>query len=170
MLIFLNILFGAGLLIAGRQLFWYLVGIIGFVVGVAVASQYFHSSELITIVAGLILGMIFAGMAVIIESTAILLVGFLGGGYIILSISKLLGFGTSTLNILGFVVGGILGLVLIAFMFDWALITISSLIGASLIVESFNLHLSFASLAFLGLLIAGVIIQSAALHRKTSSQ
>ena len=72
----LTLLLGA-LLLVGRKLFWLFVGTIGFVIGIQVATRFFHGSELITIVAGLVLGIIFAVLAIFLESIAI--AGFLGG-------------------------------------------------------------------------------------------
>ena len=58
MLNFLNALFGGALLIAGRKLFWLFVGVIGFIIGAQIATRFFHGSELITIIAGLVLVLI----------------------------------------------------------------------------------------------------------------
>ena len=56
MLGILVIIFGGALLLVGRKLFWLFVGVIGFVIGIQVATRFFHGSELITIVAGVVLG------------------------------------------------------------------------------------------------------------------
>jgi hypothetical protein len=39
MLNFLNALFGGALLVAGRKLFWLFVGVIGFIIGIAVQAS-----------------------------------------------------------------------------------------------------------------------------------
>lgn len=166
MLSFLNAVLGTALLVAGRKLFWLLVGAIGFVIGIQVAARFFHGSELTMILAGLVLGIIFAVLAIFLESIAIGLAGFLGGGYVLLSIAALLGFDRGVISWIAFIVGGIIGIALIAFLFDWALISISSLAGASMIVDAFHFRQATGGLVFLVLLIAGVVIQGSVLGRE----
>ncbi len=158
MLGFLDIIFGGALLLAGRKLFWLFVGAIGFAIGIQVATRFFHGSELTTIVAGLVLGIIFAVLAIFVESIAIAVAGFLGGGYVLLSITALFGLDRGAVTWIAFIIGGLIGLALIAFLFDWALISISSLAGASLVVSGFKFGTETGSLIFLVLLIAGVLI------------
>src|SRR5512142_2345265 len=87
----LDLVLGAILLVAGRRLFWLLVGAIGFVIGVMLATRFFHGSELTMVLAGLVLGLIFALLAIFLESIAIGIAGFLGGGYVLLSMAGMLG-------------------------------------------------------------------------------
>ena len=163
MLGILDVILGGALLLVGRKLFWLFVGAIGFVIGIQVATRFFHGSELITIFAGLVLGIIFAMLAILLESIAI--AGFLGGGYILLSITALFGLDKSAVTWIAFIIGGVIGLVHISFLFDWALIIISSLVGASMVVSGFNFGMATGSLIFLILLIAGVLIQGSELRR-----
>jgi hypothetical protein len=166
MLSFLNAILGTVLLVAGRKIFWLLVGTIGFIIGVQVATRFFHGSELINILAGLVLGIIFAGLAIFLESVAVGLAGFLGGGYIAVSLAGLFGLDSGLLTWVFFVIGGILGAILVASLLDWALILISSLAGASLIIDAFHPGPVLAGAAFLVLLVIGILIQSAAMHRE----
>jgi hypothetical protein len=165
MLGFFDIILGGALLLVGRKLFWLFVGVIGFVIGIQVATRFFHGSELITIVAGVVLGIIFAILAIFLESIAIAVAGFLGGGYILLSISALFGLDKGAVTWIAFIIGGIIGLALISFLFDWALISISSLAGASMIVSGFHFGLATGGLIFIILLIAGILIQGSELRR-----
>jgi hypothetical protein len=166
MLAFINAILGAILLIAGRKIFWLMVGVIGFIAGVQVATRFFHGSEITLLIAGLVLGIIFAGLAFFVEWLAIGLAGFLGGGYILLSLAGLFGFDKGIIAIIVFVVGGMIGAALIAVLLDWALISISSLAGASLIVEAFHLRSATAGLIFFILVIIGVAIQGSALRQE----
>jgi len=165
MLGFLDVVLGGALVLVGRKLFWLFVGVIGFAIGIQVATRFFHGSELMTVVAGLVLGIIFAILAIFLESIAIAIVGFLGGGYILLSISALFGLDKGVMAWIAFIIGGIIGLVLISFLFDWALIIISSLAGASMVVSGFNIATGIGSLVFLVLLIAGILIQASELRK-----
>jgi hypothetical protein len=163
MLNFLNALFGGALLIAGRKLFWLFVGVIGFIIGVQVATRFFHGSELITIIAGLGLGVIFAVLAIFLESLAIGIAGFLGGGYILLSLAGLFGLDRGIVAWIIFIVGGIIGAALIASLFDWALIIISSLAGSSMVVQAFQFGRPMAALVFIVLLFIGIVVQASTL-------
>jgi hypothetical protein len=173
MLGFLDVILGGALLLVGRKLFWLFVGAIGFAIGIQVATRFFHGSELMTIIAGLVIGVIFAVLAIFVESIAIAIAGFLGGGYILLNIITLLGLDKGVWIWIAFIIGGIIGLAIIAFLFDWALITISSLAGASMVISGFNIASVTASVVFLVLFFAGVIIQGSELrkngptHKKT---
>jgi len=96
-----------------------LVGVLGFVLGVGLATRYFMAQRSLRSSLGLVLGVVFAVLAIFVETTAILLAGFLGGGYVLLTLATQLGIDTGTLSVIAFVVGGIIGLLLIAFLLDW---------------------------------------------------
>ncbi len=163
----LNLVIGAILLVAGRKLFWLLVAGIGFVIGVMLATRFFNGNELTMILAGLVLGAIFALLAIFLESVAIGIAGFLGGGYVLLSIAGILGLDRGGIGSwIIFAVGGIIGIILVALLFSWALITISSLAGASMVVAAFGMTAAAAGTVFLVLVIAGVLIQGTALRRE----
>ena len=165
MLNFIDAILGTVLLVAGRKIFWLMVGVIGFIIGAQIATRFFHGSELTTLIAGLMLGIIFAGLAIFLESLAIGLAGFLGGGYILLSLAGLFGLDKGLLTWIIFIIGGIIGAALIATLLDWALIIISSLAGASMIMNAFHLQMLLAGLAFVVLLLIGISIQAAALRQ-----
>ncbi|HEX8992081.1 MAG TPA: hypothetical protein VF784_10430 [Anaerolineales bacterium] len=163
----LDLVLGAFLLVAGRRLFWLLVAGIGFAVGVMLATRLFNGSQLTMILAGLVLGGIFALLAIFLESVAIGIAGFLGGGYVLLSIATMLGLDRGgSASWLVFAIGGVLGILLVVLLVNWALITISSLAGASMVVSSFGMTAATAGLVYLGLVIAGILIQGTALRRE----
>jgi hypothetical protein len=64
-----------------------------------------------------------------------------------------------------YVIGGILGVILVSFVFDWAIIILSSLAGASLITQALFPQSATGSILFLILVLAGVLIQGATLRR-----
>jgi hypothetical protein len=139
--------------------------VIGFAIGIQVATRFFHGSELIIVGAGLVFGIIFAILAIFLESISIAIAGFLGGGFILLTIITLFGLDKGIWSWIAFIIGGLIGLAVIAFLFDWALITISSLTGASLVLSGFNIANATAGVIFLVLFIAGVIIQGSELQK-----
>jgi len=163
MLNFINAILGSALLVAGRKLFWLFVGVIGFIIGVQVATRFFHGSDLMTIIAGLGLGVIFAVLAIFVETLAIGIAGFLGGGYILLGLAGWFGLDQGVLAWVIFIVGGIIGAALIATLFDWALILISSLAGSSMIINAFHFGRLMAALIFIVLLFIGMAVQASML-------
>jgi len=65
-----------------------------------------------------------------------------------------------------FVVGGIVGALLLLLLFDWALIVFSSIAGAELIAASFHLPTIGTTILLLALAILGIVVQSAILTRR----
>jgi hypothetical protein len=160
LMVSLHWLFGLILLIFGRRLFWLFVGSIGFVFG-------FHYAGLIhglqadwaIFIVALFTGIIGALLAVFLQKLAIGLSGFLAGGYIAVSFLHLLGFGSDQLFQISFLVGGVIGTVLLFAVFDYALILLSSLAGASLIVQVLNFGPEVKTLFFLLMIVVGCSIQ-----------
>ncbi len=163
MLNVINAILGGFLLLAGRKLFWLFVGAIGFLIGVQLATRFFHGSQWSTLLIGLAFGAIFAVLAILVESLAIGLAGFLGGGYILLSLASMFSLDKGLAAWLIFIAGGIVGAALVAALFDWALIIISSLAGSFMIVNAFPLTKSMTALAFIALLLVGIAIQASTL-------
>jgi hypothetical protein len=167
MLQLFNLVLGAALLFIGRKLYWLLVGIIGFTAGILFTSRFLHiESEIMVVLIGLGVGILFALLAVFIQSLAIGAAGFFGGGYILLGFAGMLGLDKGILSLIVFILGGVIGVLLVAWLFDWALITISSLAGASMLVEALNLQRAAGGILLLILVIVGVSVQGAILRRE----
>lgn len=163
MLSTLNLILGAALLVAGRKLFWLFIGIIGFITGLQLAQRFINGPDWMALLIGVIVGIIFALLAVFIEALAIGVAAFLAGGYILTSFTNTLGLNEGLLFWIIYAIGGLIGLLLVMFLFDWALIVLSSLAGASLIVQSLP---AVGTLLFLLLVIAGIVIQGMVLYRE----
>jgi hypothetical protein len=108
----------------------------------------------------LMAGILGALLALFLQRLAIGLAGFFAGAYIVAHLLHISGLGTSGIDWLLFLIGGILGVLLMIALFDWALIILSSLAGAGLITEAVRLGHSGAILLFIALFAAGVIVQS----------
>ena len=162
----LNVLVGAALLFFGRKVFWLFVAGAGFVAGLALANRIFPDSEAIGLIIGIGIGLLAALLAVLIQRFAIGLAGFLAGGYIALQILPILnmesGWGVTTL---AFIIGGVIGLILVGMFLDWALISLSSLAGAALILEALNLSNEIALVVFIILVVLGVVFQARELQQ-----
>jgi hypothetical protein len=150
---------GTGLLLLGRKLFWLFVGAIGFGVGLQVTERLGDGQDGPGLIISLGIGIVFALLAVFLQGVAIGAAGFLGGGYVLLGLATTLGLDRGPMAWAAFLVGGILGAVLVGALFDWALIILSSLAGASMLVRAFDVDALPGAVLFLILLIAGVLVQ-----------
>lgn len=166
MLNVINLILGGALLVAGRKLFWLFVGVAGFVTGLELTTRLWHGSDVLAIIVGLVVGVIFALLAIFLQTVAIGAAGFLAGGYILTVLAEMLGIGGGRLFWIIYVIGGILGVILVIFLFDWALITLSSLAGASLVVQALFSRAATGGLLFFVLFLAGVIYQGTLLRRE----
>ena len=168
-MILLRILAGIALLIAGRRLFWLFVGLIGFISGIQMATRFFPGQpEWMILAIALTAGVLGALIAFFLQWLAIGLAGFSAGAYIVASLLGVSGVGTSGIGWLLIVIGGILGVLLIIVLFDWALIILSSLVGSGLITETVHIDRGGATLLFIALCIVGIIVQSRLLKMKRS--
>ncbi len=157
----ISILFGVISLTLGRRVFWFFVGIIGFAAGVILAQRFLPGqSELTVLVIALVAGFVGSVLAVALQGLAIWVAGFLAGGYLATALLGLIGWQTGQFAWLPFVLGGIIGAVLMVVLFDWALILLSSLTGASLIVQNVQISPQLTVFAFLALLVVGILIQA----------
>ena len=170
MLNLINVILGGALLIAGRKLFWLFVGVVGFITGIQLTTLFWHGPENLAIIIGLVIGLIFAGVAVFLQAIAIGIAGFLAGAYTLTMLAGMFGFQTTTLTWVVYLVGGIIGILLVSYLFDWAVITLSSLAGASLIVQAFFSERAAGGLIFFILFIAGVIIQGLSLRAEKNQE
>ena len=167
MLSVVSLILGGALLIAGRKLFWLFVGAAGFIAGLQFATQFWRGSEILAIVIGLVVGVVFALLAIFLQSVAIGVAGFLAGGYIFTVLATMLGIDVSGITTwIVYIIGGIIGVILVSLLFDWALITLSSLVGASLVIQSFLPQGATGGVLFFILFIAGVLIQGFNLRRE----
>jgi hypothetical protein len=157
MLSVINVILGAALLVAGRRLFWLFVLAGGFIAGAQLATSMIKGPEWLIIIIGLVVGIIFAILARFFKTLAIGIAGFFLGGSILSAIIGALGI---NVNWISWIIGGLIGVILVSILFDWALISLSSFGGAALLVQSLNLDSSIRSVVFIVLLIIGIFIQA----------
>lgn len=171
MLNLINLVLGGALLIAGRKLFWLFVGAAGFLTGIQLATRFWQSSDILAILVGLFIGMIFALLAVFLQAIAIAVAGFLVGGYILVALAGMFGVDVSG-NVIWFVffLGGLMGAILVSFLFDWAIITLSSLAGASLVIQALFPQGAAGGVLLFALFIVGVVIQGFILRREKAAE
>jgi hypothetical protein len=162
----LNVLIGAGLLFFGRKVFWLFVAGAGFVVGLTLANRLLQSPEWVGVIIGLGIGLLAALLAVFLQRFAIGLAGFLTGGYLALQfLVPLFHLQHGWLPWLAFIVGGVIGVILVGMFLDWALIALSTLAGAALMTEALSLRDGVALLVFIILILVGVSYQARELRK-----
>lgn len=169
-MVILRILLGVAMLTFGRRLFWLFVGGIGFVFGIHIAAQYFHGQpDWIVIVIALLSGLLGSLIAVFLQNVAVWLAGFAAGGYFVFNFLDVLGWEDDRLAWISFLVGGVIGAVLVVVVFDWALIILSSITGATLITQSIPFGPLVTALSFTVLIILGILIQASLMRREGPS-
>ena len=159
-------LIGVVILFFGRKLFWLCVAAVGFAAGAEIAPHLVHEpSPLLQLTVALILGLIGALLAFLLQKIAIAVVGFLAGGKLAGAIAAAFFVHYTQHSTIIFVIGGIVGAILMLVLFDWALIIVSALIGAHLIQNAITLPPSGSTIVFLGLAVIGILVQAASLRR-----
>lgn len=165
-----SILVGIAVLTLGRKLFWLFVGAAGFVIGLILATQFLKAQpDWVVLVAALVMGFAGALLAVFIQKIAVTVAGFVVGGYALLWVLQLIQVHTGQWGWFIFIVGGIAGALLALTLFEAALITLSTLAGATLIVQATHFRPLIAAVLFIVLVLAGLTIQIQSWQQKSAT-
>ncbi len=162
---YINILLGAILLILGRRLFWLLVGVVGFILGLNLVPLLLTDQTAGTIlILALLAGLVGSVLAVFLQRIMVALAGFLAAGYILIQLLAYFQIDLGGIAWLVFLLGGAFGAVLASVTFDWALVILSSLTGAALLVDGMTrlvpgFEATLSGLMILVLFIVGIAIQ-----------
>ena len=137
----------------------------GFVVAMDLATTYLgDSGQWVTLAVGVIAGIAGALFAIFLQRLAVGIAGFAALAYFAAHMSARFML-DDRVELLVVVVAGILGAVFASVLFDWALILLSSMAGAVLLVDTFALA-DPAALVVMGVVaIAGIAIQANFMHR-----
>ncbi len=163
-MIWINMLIGLVLVFAGRKLFWLFVACVGFASGVHFAQNIWpiHSPVPVLILA-IVLGAFGAVIAIFFQKAAIVVAGFAAGGYIaMMLIDQFTGFAVQ-MAWLPYIIGGVIGAVILYAVFDWALILLSALTGAAICVQMLTFKAWIEIALFILLSVAGVLFQANAI-------
>jgi hypothetical protein len=162
-----SLILGISLLLFGRRLFWLFVGVAGFIAGLTIAPLLISSqSELVILFIAIIFGIIGAFLAIFLEGLAILIAGFLAGGYLMTTLVVSLGASVSADPSITYIIGGIIGLLLVAVFFSWAIILLSALMGAEIIMPFLPVNESIYWAVFIVLVVVGIAVQAGIWHRR----
>ena len=161
-----GVLIGIVILFFGRKLFWLCVAAVGFAAGVQIAPLLVNeASSLLALVIALVFGLLGVLLAFFIQKIAIAILGFLAGGKLATAIAAAFFVQYAQYSTIIFVIGGIIGAILLLAVFGWALIVVSSFIGAYLIQSAIVLPPTGSTLVFIGLAIVGIFVQAASFRR-----
>ncbi len=161
-MLILHIIIGLILLMFGRKLFWLLVAVSGFMVGVQFSEMMFpYYQQWIQFSIAIGIGLASALLAILVQRVAFVLAGFLAGLYMALMAAQ--SFGLNDISGILFIFGGAAGAVAGYIFIDWAIIVLSAMIGAGVIVNVFIGVLRFPSVisivSFIVLSVIGSLIQ-----------
>ena len=134
------------------------MGCLGFIAGLQIAEQYFGTQPLwLAWAVAFVFGIIGALLALFFQNVAIIIGGFVAGSTIAAYLAMFFGFNPHPLiNICG----GILGTIVLYALFDYALIALSSLVGATLIVEEIVWSPQSEMILYAVLITTGILIQT----------
>lgn len=102
------------------------------------------------------LGIIAAAIALINRRAGYVVSGFVAGGYFL---SEYYAPGIAAVPLLPFVVGSVLGALILGFLAEWGMIVISSIVGAIYLTSLFNIVGTARTLLTAGLVVIGAVIQ-----------
>jgi hypothetical protein len=154
----LEVVIGLGLLAFGRRLFWVFIGAAGFAAGLWLIQAFSPDQpQHIVLAAGAVGAIAGIALAKFVKSVAVNAGGFLAGGVI--------GIGLARMHVpavpewLAFVVMGIIGILVMRATFDMALLLMSSIAGAVLVVQNLPLQDPLRVIVLIGLAVGGILIQ-----------
>lgn len=131
----LRVLLGGVMLLFGRRLFWLFAGLVGFLFGVQLAVAWADNWPLwLQILAAVGLGALMALLAQASLRIAGLVVGFAAGALLVSAALNSLNFVGGWAATVLVILGGVIGAILTASIFDLAIILLSALAGASAVV------------------------------------
>lgn len=128
---------GGALLLYGRRLVWLLLGGVGFVAGLVIATRFAApTAEWSPWIAGLVGGLAGVLFAFFLQGVVLTVVGALLGAFV--TVVLLSGWGEVSGPVVWVlvIVGSILGAVLLRRVFSGALIVITSFVGARMLLEA----------------------------------
>ncbi len=165
----ISLLLGAVLLLFGRRLFWLFVAAVGFAIGLELVPYIVqHPPPWLALSAGIALGLLGAILALVVQKIAIAVAGFLVGGHIATALMAAFVATHAQYSGLTFIIGGIIGALLLLALFGWALILFSAVAGAELIASNVHVPPKGAAIIFIALTILGIVVQAAMFRRRAS--
>jgi hypothetical protein len=157
---------GLLLLFFGKRMFWLAAALVAFLFGWQLFGNLLGPG--LSILLAVIMGIIFAWLAIKFIKVATYFIAFFAGA---IALPFLIGvFGVDMSWLILALIGGVIGLILVAVGFNWGLIVITAWAGASAIAFGLQQWISLdgflGTAIFLGLMVVGIVFQFAN-RRKT---
>lgn len=154
------VVLGVLLLLMGRRLFWLLIATLGFLVAFGLVERLApEMSTPLHWVLAVAAGIVGALLAVFAQQLAVGVGGLLFGAYATLWLLQHYGVDLRNWEWVVMLLGGILAAVLALLIFETALVVLSSILGASLVVGATGLEGLPSVVVFAVLVIVGVSVQ-----------
>ncbi len=153
------LLAGAALLLVGRRLFWLFVGLVGFFTVYRWFEPYSAGAPSMRWVLPVLAGVVGIVLAIFVQKVAVALAGFFAGGWFALQFLGLSLSHARGADLAVFVIAGVISALLAIALFSFALIVLSSLAGAGLIVEALKPGPDLEKIALIGLAVLGIAVQ-----------
>ncbi len=161
---------GILLLAFGRRLYWLFVGGIGFVVGFSLASRLWGSQpQLTALLVALGAGLLGVILALVLQRFAVIVAGFLAGAWLGAEIWGYLALAPPGTPWIPWLVGGVVGALLAATLFDAVLVVLSSLVGAAILAQLFGRGPGTQVMVFIVLTLLGIVFQMRTRRRAASA-
>jgi hypothetical protein len=153
-----QILGGALQLLLGRKIFWLMVGIVGFLAGLYLTMIALDMPTWLRLIIGLVIGALFSILARVLQKPMAAIFGFFALGLAAALVTRMFGIKMDNPIVwITFLVGGIIGAILIFALFDWGLIICSSLVGASSVVSGLASLINFQARGLMGIILFVVL-------------
>ncbi len=155
-----QVLVGLALVLFGRKLFWLFVGVVGFLAGMRFGAHLVTGqSEIVIVAIAIGVGLVAALLAIVLQRVAVALAGGLAGGMLAMQIAVALGVKADSVGWIFFVFGAVLAAILVSVVFDWALIILSALIGASIVTNVLPADHAVRLISMIVLFVVGMVVQ-----------
>jgi hypothetical protein len=162
-----RLLFGLIVLLAGRNIFWLFIGAIGFLVGMDLAGNWAADLPVwMTLVAGILAGIVGAILAIVYERFAFALAGFYAVAFLAVIIGQHLGYPFVPYPVV--ILAGAVGAIATVFLTDWAIIVFSAIAGAAAVATAISATPAVQAITLLVLSLVGIFFQRAMLARGSS--
>ncbi|MBI9046704.1 MAG: hypothetical protein JEZ06_19595 [Anaerolineaceae bacterium] len=167
-----EVIIGIPILAFGRKLFWLFIGTVGFLSGLQLSTRLLPNQEgWLPLIIALGLALIGVGLAILFQKFAVWVIGFLVGAYLAFQLFQIFNIQAGDLLWLFLIIGGVIGAGLTIGIFEWALIFLSSIGGAIIILQGLHRILpiitpTISTILFIILLVSGLFFQSKQKHQE----
>ncbi len=164
------LLLGVLLLFLGRKIFWLFAGGVVFVVVMDLAPRFVHHQESTIFYVAAGAGVLAAALGYFLQKVALRVAGFVAGGFLVFTLMEQHAPQIAVQWWIPALAGGIIGAMIVSFLFDWALILLSSVIGAYLVTVTLNIEGSPSLVSLVVLSLIGILVQARTRRGKSQKQ